>query len=198
MGRTRTVLFRAGTAAAVLLLAAACSSSGGSSSGSPSASATSGAASGAPASSAPANPSGSAAAAACGSSVPYTVSGSGPADVKTAAQQVAANYNKFFDPATSDVAKVALLQNGVKFTPVLLAFGKDPQAAQTTVGVTKVDFTGATTAKVTYNVCLSGAEALPNSTGQSVNENGIWKVADTTLCGLLQLKAGSTPIPGCS
>ncbi|WP_370064932.1 hypothetical protein [Streptacidiphilus sp. MAP5-3] len=193
-GRTRTVLFRAGTAAAVLLLAAACSSSGGSSgSGSPSASATSGAAG-----SAPAGPSGSAAAAACGSSVPYTVSGSGPADVKTAAQQVAANYNKFFDPSTSDTAKVALLQNGVKFTPVLLAFGKDPQAAQTTVGVTKVDFTGATTAEVTYNVCLSGAEALPNSTGKSVEEGGVWKVADTTLCGLLQLKAGSSPIPGCS
>jgi hypothetical protein len=197
-GRTRTVLLRAGTAAAVLLLAVACSSSGGSGSGSTSTSpsATTGAASGAPGS-----PTGGAtgtAAAACGSSVPLTVTGSGPSDVQAAGKAVAANYDTFFDPATSDTAKVALLQNGVAFTPVLMAFGKDPQAAQTTVGVTKVDFTGATTADVTYNVCLSGAVALPNSAGKSVNEGGVWKVADTTLCGLLQLKAGSSPIPGCS
>jgi hypothetical protein len=186
-----TLVLRAAAGSAVLLFAAACGSSPGASSdaaSSPPAAATTAATGSAP----------STAAAACGSVTTPTVSGSGPADTAGAASRVATDYNRFFDPSTSISAKMGLLQNAQKLAPAMQAFAGDPQAAQTTVSVSGVNFTSATTADVTYDVCLSGAVALKGSKGKSVLEGGVWKVGDTTLCGLLQLKAGSSPVPGCS
>ncbi|WP_051943326.1 hypothetical protein [Streptacidiphilus rugosus] len=189
----RTLVFRAGTAAAVLLLAAACSSSATTTSAGPSPAAPTTQAATAPAAGSPA-----ASAVSCSSTAAPTVSGSGPADTAGAASKIATNYAQFFDPATPAATKIGLLQNGAAFAPVMQMFGKDPQAAQTTVGVTAVNFTGATTADVTFDVCLTGTVALPGSKGKSVLESGTWKVGDATLCSLLQLKAGATKIPGCS
>jgi hypothetical protein len=188
-----SLVLRAAAGSAVLLLAAACSSTG---SNPPSAAPGSGAPTSAPAttSSAP----GGQAAAACGSATTPTVGGSGPADTTGAAGKIATDYTQFFDPSTTVSAKMGLLQNAQKLAPAMQAFAGDPQAAQTTVSVTGVTFTSATSADITYNVCLSGAVALQGSKGKSVLEGGVWKVGDTTLCGLLQLKAGSSPIPGCS
>jgi hypothetical protein len=188
-----SLVLRAAAGSAVLLLAAACSSTGGNP---PSSAPGSGAPTSAPAttSGAPA----SQAAAACGGATTPTARGSGPADTAGAAGKIATDYTQFFDPSTNVSAKMGLLQNAQRLAPAMQAFAGDPQAAQTTVSVTGVDFTSATSADVTYNVCLSGAVALQGSKGKSVLEGGVWKVGDTTLCGLLQLKAGSSPIPGCS
>ncbi|MGW2373136.1 hypothetical protein [Kitasatospora sp. NPDC001683] len=40
----------------------------------------------------------------------------------------------------------------------------------------------------------------PNASGQAVAENGTWKVARSTLCGLLTQagSASATAVPGCS
>jgi hypothetical protein len=191
-----SLVLRAAAGSAVLLLAAACSSTG---SNPPSTATGTGAPPSAPAAPATTSstPAGQAAAA-CSSSTAPTVSGSGPADTAGAAGRIATDYTQFFDPSTTVSAKMGLLQNAQKLAPAMQAFAGDPQAAQTTVAVTGVDFTSATSADITYNVCLSGAVALPGSKGKSVLEGGVWKVGDTTLCGLLQLKAGSSPIPGCS
>ncbi|WP_042375192.1 hypothetical protein [Streptacidiphilus neutrinimicus] len=187
-----SLVLRAVAGSAVLLLAAACSST---STTSRNETPTGAAAPSTPAASASA-PAGQAAA--CGNATAPTVAGSGPADTAGAANKIAADYAQFFDPATAVSAKMGLLQNADKLAPAMQAFAGDPQAAQTTVAVTGVDFTSATTADVTYNVCLSGAVALNGSKGKSVLDGGVWKVGDTTLCGLLQLKAGSSPVPGCS
>ncbi|WP_052434884.1 hypothetical protein [Streptacidiphilus melanogenes] len=187
-----SLVLRAAAGSAVLLLAAACSST---STTSPNETPSGGASPTTPAtsSSAPA-----AQAAACGNATAPTVTGSGPGDTAGAASKIAADYSQFFDPSTAVSAKMGLLQNADKLAPAMQAFAGDPQAAQTTVAVTGVDFTSATSADVTYNVCLSGAVALNGSKGKSVLDGGVWKVGDTTLCGLLQLKAGSSPVPGCS
>ncbi|WP_052441571.1 hypothetical protein [Streptacidiphilus anmyonensis] len=187
-----SLVLRAAAGSAVLLLAAACSST---STTAPSATPSGGAAPTTPATSSSA-PAGQAAA--CGGATTPTVAGSGPADTAGAASKIAGDYAQFFDPSTAISAKMGLLQNADKLAPAMQAFAGDPQAAQTTVAVTGVDFTSATTADVTYNVCLSGAVALSGSKGKSVLDGGVWKVGDTTLCGLLQLKAGSSPVPGCS
>ncbi len=181
---------RAAVGVAVLLLATACgSSSGGTSSdatpapSTPAAPATSAAPSSAP----------PAAAAACGTGAAPTVSGTGPSDTAGAATQIATSYQKFFDHTTPDAAKVGLLQNGTTFTPVLQAFGKNPLAAQATATVLTVTFTSATAADVTYNLCVSGAPALPGSAGKSVLVGGVWQVADATLCNLIKLNGGTVP-----
>ncbi|WP_052432946.1 hypothetical protein [Streptacidiphilus carbonis] len=196
---------RVGVAAAVLLLAGACSSSGGGTA-SPGASVTTGAATGAattaaaPSASA-AGSSSAAASGAAGACAPTTtpaVSGSGPADTASAGAQVAGAYQKFFDPATPSATKVGLLQNGTAFVPVMTGFASNPLAAQAAVSVQKVAFTSATAADVTFNLCESGQPVLPNSTGKAVQEGGVWKVADATLCGLVKLNSGGAAVPGCS
>jgi hypothetical protein len=53
-----------------------------------------------------------------------------------------------------------------------------------------------TSATVNYQVLLSGKVALPNSVGTAVFEDGVWKVSDVTLCGLLGLMGGAK-VPGC-
>ncbi|RAG83237.1 hypothetical protein DN069_23400 [Streptacidiphilus pinicola] len=191
-----SLVLRAAVGSAVLLLAAACGSSG--NSGGPSSDAGSSSAAAPTTPAAASSPPASAAAAACGNAVAPTVGGSGPADTTGAAGKIATDYAQFFDPSTPISAKMGLLQNAQKLAPAMQQFAGDPQAAQTTVAVTGVNFTSATTADTTYNVCLSGAVALKASKGKSVLEGGVWKVGDTTLCGLLQLQAGSSPIPGCS
>jgi hypothetical protein len=193
-----------GLGAAVLLAASACSSSSGSST-STSTAASPGSTAGttpsttsSPASS-PASGSGAGpAAAACGTAVAPTVSGSGPADPATAGKLVAAGFQKFFDPATSTAGKLALLQNGTVFAPVLQGFSGNALAGKATATVLTIDFTGATTADVTFNLCESGTPALPDAAGKSVLVGSVWKVADSTLCSLVKLNNGGAAVPGCS
>jgi hypothetical protein len=183
-----------GLGAAVLLVATACSSSSSSSSssGSPTPST-------APATSATsARASGSATAMACATTVAPTVSGSGPTDVAAAGNLVAENFQKFFDPMTPTATKLSLLQNGQVFARVLQGFAGNPLASKAAATVLTVDFTSSTTASVTFNLCESGAPALPAAAGKSVLQGGVWKVADSTLCNLVKLNSGGAAVPGCS
>jgi hypothetical protein len=91
-----------------------------------------------------------------------------------------------------------LLQNGQHLTSVLQGFAGNPLAAKASVTVTAVTFTSPTTADVTYNLCQSGSPALPGAKGKAVLEGGTWKVADTTLCGLVTLANNGKAVPGCS
>ncbi|MFD9130411.1 hypothetical protein [Kitasatospora sp. NPDC059571] len=165
---------RLGAAAAALVLAAACSSSSSSSSSTPSASA-------------PAT-----------SSAPASPSGSAPADPAAAKAEVTANWQKFFDPATSIQDKAALLQNGQALAPALQGFAADPRVGQVKAEVKTVDFTSPTTATVTYSLSLQGNVVEPSATGQAVLDGGTWKVSTSTLCGLLTQAGSASAVPGCS
>ena len=195
----RHPVFLTGVVAGLMLVAAACSSSS-SSSGSGSTSSPTASPSpstSAPASSAPAG-SGGAVAQACATGVAPTVSGTGPNDVSAAGIKVAQDFTKFFSPSTPAAEKVMLLQNGQHLTSVLQGFAGNPLAAKASVTVTAVQFTGATTADVTYNLCEGGSPALPNAKGKAVLESGTWKVSDTTLCALVALSNNGKTVPGCS
>jgi len=63
-------------------------------------------------------------------------------------------------------------------------------------GATDVFVSSATAATVNYQVLLNGKVALPNAVGTAVFENGVWKVSDSTMCGLFGLMGGAK-IPGC-
>ncbi|MFF2042567.1 hypothetical protein ACFVVX_19275 [Kitasatospora sp. NPDC058170] len=126
--------------------------------------------------------------------------GTAPADPAAARTEVTTNWEKFFDPATPIADKAKLLQNGDVLLPVLQGFSQDPRIGQVQAKVTDVAFTSATEATVTYSLSLQGTVVEPSASGQAVLENGTWKVARSTLCGLLTQAggAGGTPIPGCS
>ncbi|MFG3052093.1 hypothetical protein ACGFZP_14220 [Kitasatospora sp. NPDC048239] len=140
-----------------------------------------------------------AASAAASGTASASATGTAPADPAAAKAEVTANWEKFFDPATPIADKAKLLQNGDVLLPVLQGFSQDPRIGQVQAKVTDVAFTSATQATVTYSLSLQGAVVEPAASGQAVLENGTWKVARSTLCGLLTQAggAGGTPIPGC-
>lgn len=162
---------------ALALAVSACSSSGSSSSSSSS----SAPASSAPASSAPA------------SSAPASSSSSGNS---AAVAQITTNWEKFFNSSTPNSERVTLLQNGSAFAGAIS--GLVSLVSNLGAKVTNVTLTSATTATVTYDLTAGGSSLLNNQTGTAVLENGVWKVGDASLCGLIKLVPGGTVPSACS
>ncbi|MFD7296781.1 hypothetical protein ACFV9W_26125 [Streptomyces sp. NPDC059897] len=123
--------------------------------------------------------------------------GGGPADRAAAEKEIKTNWKKFFDPKVSMKEKEAVLEDGAKMRPVLKGFSGDERGGQVEATVTKVAFTSATAADVTYGLALKGATVLPDAKGTSVEQGGTWKVSVNTLCALVQLSGNASPGPGC-
>jgi hypothetical protein len=122
---------------------------------------------------------------------------SAPADRAAAETEIRQNWQKFFDPKTSTQDKQAVLENGDRMGPVLEAFSGDERGGQVQAKVTKIEFTSATEADVTYTLTLKGATALPDASGTAVEQDGTWKVSAKTLCALVRLSGNASPVPGC-
>jgi hypothetical protein len=118
----------------------------------------------------------------------------GGAGANPAIAQIKAAYTGFFSTKTSLATHVALMENGEKFKPVIQAFLSNPLASGVSATVSSVTMQGADKAKVVYSVKVAGI-SLSDQTGAAVLQGGKWKVADSTLCGLVSL-TGSTP-PAC-
>ena len=108
-----------------------------------------------------------------------------------AVAQIKSAYTSFFSTKSSVDAHVALLEDGQKFKPVIKNFFSNPLASGVSATVSKVTLQGDDKAVVTYSVKVGGF-ALNNQTGSAVRQGGKWKVADSTICGLVAL-AGSPP-----
>lgn len=163
-------------ALALALTAAACSSSSTTTSTSSSAPASS------PASGAASSPAGSPAA----SSSP--ASGNNAAAVA----QITANWEKFFNSNTPVSEKVKLLQNGTQLQSAIEDLSNLPLASNLGAKVRNVTVNSATSATVTYDITSSGSSLLSGEKGKSVYQDGIWKVGDASLCGLLRLVPGGS------
>ena len=147
--------------------------------------------------------------AACGSSSSSTSSSSAPASsapassaqasssgTSAAAAQITANWEKFFNASTPTSERVTLLQNGNVFAPAISGLISLVSGLGATV--TNVTVNSATSATVTYNLTASGSSLLKDKTGTAVYENGVWKVGDATLCGLLKLVPGGSAPAACN
>ena len=122
--------------------------------------------------------------------VPSTSSSSG------AVAEITANWEKFFNSSTPTAQRVALLQNGSTFATAIS--GLSGLVSKLGAKVTNVTLNSATTATVTYNLTAGGSSLLTGQTGKAVLENGVWKVGDASLCGLLKLVPGGTVPSACS
>jgi hypothetical protein len=173
-------VIRRGAAGGAIVLAAAlaagCSSSGGGGSSSDSVapqSSSTAAPSATPSSSTPAPASSSVVAASLGA-----------ADVKA----VKKAFVSFFNSDT-DLAKAqALLQHGDVFKAALKAQSKSPQAQGLSVTVSKVVAQSKVVAVATFTLFSAGKAVLPDTPGYAVKDNGTWKIAAGTFCGLLKLQ----------
>ena len=152
--------------------------------------------------------------AACGSSskpaattVPTTLA---PATTTTldpvaAKAAITSQWEGFFDGSTSMDSRLAKLESGQQLTSVLQGFSS--QAATSTAKVTAITLLGdpdctdngvsAPCAKVTYDILVKGAVALPNSIGYAVDVNGTWLVSKSTFCTLAALGNGNKTPTGC-
>ena len=176
---TRRIALAPTLAAVLALTVASCSSSSSTSA------ATSPSAASAPASPVPAS-----------SSAP---SSPGTGGNSAAVAQITANWEKFFSSSTPVSQKVTLLQNGSTFEAAITAFANFPLASSLGAKVTNVTVNSATSATVTYSITTSsGSPLLPNQKGTAVYQDGVWKVGDASLCGLLKLVPGSSAPAACN
>jgi hypothetical protein len=181
--RRLTVTFVACAISATAALTA-CSSSSSSSSSSAAAPTT-----GAATPSAPATAPAASAAASTPPSSPAAAAG------QTATQKtIAANWTAFFNPKEPVAKRITLLENGQQLSAAVKAQAGSAEAAASSSKVDSVSVTSATQAKVTYDILLNGAPVLKNQSGSVILQDGTWKVADTSFCGLLALQ-GSKSLP---
>jgi len=131
-----------------------------------------------------------AASAAASSSAPAATNTSG------AVAQITANWEKFFASSTPVSEKVTLLQNGSVFSGAIS--GLTSLVSGLGAKVTGVTLNSPTSATVTYNLTAAGSSLLSGQTGTAVYENGVWKVGDASLCGLLKLVPGGSEPSACS
>ena len=134
--------------------------------------------------------------AATGSSAAPSSPGAGSSSAAVA--QITANWEKFFNSSTPTAERVALLQNGSRFTSAITAFSKLPLANGIGAKVTAVTLTSATTATVTYAITAGGTALLSNQKGTAVYQDGVWKVGSPSLCGLFKLIPGGTVPSACN
>jgi ABC-type glycerol-3-phosphate transport system substrate-binding protein len=117
---------------------------------------------------------------------------------RTAAQaEIKKNWEAFFSKDTPLAKKVDYIEHGDQLKTTVQKFGSDPRLKQASAKVTDVFASSPTAATVKYQVLLNGKVALPSAVGDAVYENGVWKVSDKTLCGLLGL-IGGPKVAGCS
>jgi hypothetical protein len=155
----------------------ACSSSASSSSSTPGASASAVTSTAASASASPA----------------VTASGS-----SSAVSAITANWNTFFNTATSTSKREQLLQDGSDFAAALKDFAASPLASAVTSKVDSVKLTSSTEATVKYDLSALGTSVAKGASGTSVLQDGTWKVGDSVFCGLLSEAKGaglSIPVP---
>jgi hypothetical protein len=131
------------------------------------------------------------------SSAASSAASSSPAGGNAAAvAAITANWEKFFSSSTPVSEKVTLLQNGSAFSAAIS--GLMSLVSGLGAKVTNVTVNSATSATVTYNLTTKGTSLLPNQTGKAVYVDGVWKVGDASLCGLLKLVPGGSVPAACS
>jgi hypothetical protein len=128
----------------------------------------------------PASPSSASASSSPTSSSP-PASGSG-----SAASAITANWESFFSSSTPTSKRLALLENGSKFSSAVQTFASSPFASAVSAKVDSVKVTSATQATVTYDLTAVGQTVEKGATGTAIYQDGTWKVGDASFCGLLK------------
>ena len=121
---------------------------------------------------------------------------SGPA----AEAAITANWKTVFNGKAPIPQRLALVQDGAKVAAFVQAQAKTSfgtAATGSTATVSAVTITSPSQATVHYEVLLLGTPLLKNQVGTAVYENGVWKVAIASFCGLayLEYPKGSSQLP---
>jgi hypothetical protein len=102
---------------------------------------------------------------------------------------IAANWTAFFGASTPVTQRINLLQNGSEFASIVQDQAASAQASETSAQVTKVMAVTSSQATVIFTLLTPTAE-LSGLRGDAVYQNGTWKVAARSFCGLLAVENG--------
>lgn len=102
--------------------------------------------------------------------------------------QIKSNFESFFRGSNGYSTKMSLLENSYLFSNVMQAQSNYFLARHAHVVVTAVGPIHGKTAAVRYNLYEGNKIALRNQSGDAVRVTGTWKVAASTVCGLLTLE----------
>ena len=121
---------------------------------------------------------------------------SGPAAVAA----ITANWKTVFNGKAPIPQRLALVQDGAQVAAFVQAQAKTSfgtAATGSTATVSAVAITSSSQATVHYEVLLLGTPLLKNQVGTAVYQDGIWKVAIASFCGLayLEYPKGSPQLP---
>ncbi|MFE3292296.1 hypothetical protein [Rhodococcus sp. NPDC059234] len=133
----------------------------------------------------------------CGGSNEGAPSGTTPPSAAAGSDARAAvtdAFVAFFSGDTAAAEKITLVQNGQAFADTVNAQADSPIAKGATATVSTVDLDSPGHATVTYTVLLDGKPVLPDQTGEAVEVDGTWKVAQSTFCALLTLEGNPPPV----
>jgi hypothetical protein len=119
-----------------------------------------------------------------------TASGT-PADAATTAAVTKA-FTTFFGGTTTLEQSVEAVQNGSQLADSLAKQLQNPTAKTLTASVTSVALVNADVASVIFTLNSKGAPLLSNQPGYAVLQNGVWKLAAQTYCGLVSAE-GQAP-----
>jgi hypothetical protein len=100
----------------------------------------------------------------------------------SAEQKVRATWAGFFDTSTPAAQREQLLQDGSAFAADLAAQAHSGAMA---AAVTKVDFSDATHATVSFSLSVAPSTRLPSVAGAAVRVGGAWLVSRSTMCAVL-------------
>ncbi|WP_157105940.1 hypothetical protein [Nocardia sienata] len=99
-------------------------------------------------------------------------------------------YTTFFAPATSTADRIALVEHGADFETEISGMANHIRTALTTVEVTNVVLAQPGKADLRFTLSISGSPVVDGQTGHAVREADGWKIAASTMCGLVAISGG--------
>ncbi len=113
-----------------------------------------------------------------------------PDSPAAAAASITGVYQAFFAAATSTGDRIALVERGDDFETEISGMVNHIRTALTTVEIAEVVVLDATHAELRFTVNISGNPVVSNQLGHAVREADGWKIAATTMCGLVAISGG--------
>ncbi|MET8798740.1 hypothetical protein ABZV91_20255 [Nocardia sp. NPDC004568] len=99
-------------------------------------------------------------------------------------------YTTFFAPATSTADRLALVERGADFETEISGMANHIRTALTTVEVTDVVLAQPGKAELRFTLSISGSAVVDGQVGHAVREADGWKIAASTMCGLVAISGG--------
>ncbi|MGW5384390.1 hypothetical protein [Nocardia sp. NPDC003963] len=99
-------------------------------------------------------------------------------------------YEAFFAPATSTADRIALVERGSEFETEISGMANHIRTALTTVDVTDVVLARSGQAELRFTLNISGNPVVSGQVGHAVREADGWKIAASTMCGLVAISGG--------